>query len=381
VRSDAREAIDHHGIQRFASLARVRCSMSFARDRDVLLDAWRGFSVLLVIGGHAARRFSWPDSPDLLYAFDLLAALGVKFFFAISGYIITTLLVAERRRNGSISMRAFYLRRACRILPALWVFLLFVELMNIIGNVDVPAMSFVAVIGFACNTGITSCSKVLDHTWSLSIEEQFYIVWPAIVLFAGDSRLPRFSVGLVVALLAMAEAGLLIVGWVNNGICFSCIAAGAWYATSARLRKGIDQCSTPVAIAGACVLLFGRPLIPLVFPGQYRLNDIATPFLVCFVMFSTFRYRHSLEILTPVQWLSSIGLVSYGLYLWQQPFLTPRASLPRESFLDWWPLFIGMALLSYFFVERPLLRYGRRVSDRWRQLAPVAPAIAPTRAE
>ena len=142
------------------------------------LDGWRAISIVLVIVSHAL-----PGAPYLAS----LGTLGVSIFFAISGYLICTLLLKEHERNGSISLGGFYMRRAFRILP--------------------PAMTYMAVLlilGLAPMTDVTRCffiaanysvlaSPYLGHFWSLSMEEHFYLFWPAILTLLRPRRAAIFA--------------------------------------------------------------------------------------------------------------------------------------------------------------------------------------------
>lgn len=340
-----------------------------ANARDLTLDAWRGLSVLLVVISHLAS-FRYPnntlvDATPLVVLLDHGGTLGVKFFFVISGYIITKLLLLEHRRTGSICLPAFFIRRAFRILPALWLYLLITFLLTCCGLIA-HAGSFLTAVSFLCNTGAGSCGWFITHLWSLGVEEQFYLAWPAILFVTGCRSIPKLSLAMMLLFLALAQSSLLFMDWINNGLSFACIAAGALYATSEWLRASIERMATLKLLALAGVLLFARPLIPLLFPGQYRLHDVVTPVLICFVIFSTFRYRIYLEKQLLWRWLGRLGLVSYGTYLWQQLFLAPPDNYLIPSLLQVWPLFFPVALLSYFVLERPMMRVGSQLSKKYR---------------
>jgi peptidoglycan/LPS O-acetylase OafA/YrhL len=353
------------------------------RERDQLLDAWRGFSVLLVVCYHAVfYRFGavfraghavgnnavyWEVARSdvaraMLELIVYWGPLGVKFFFVISGYIITRIMLAERQTRGTISMRAFYLRRACRILPPLWIYLACLWAATYAGWINVTSHSFFYALSFLCNASIHACYSewFLAHLWSLSVEEQFYLVWPLVVVLAMRRLLSIAALGFLSCFLLAAQMSLLFVGEFNNGLSFACISAGALYASSGRLREAIALLATLPAIALAILLLFARPFIPLMFPGQFRLHDILTPALICFVMFSSFQYRISLESRILTRALASIGLISYGLYVWQQVFLAPPELYLKASFLTQPYLLIPAVLISYLLVERPFIRLGVR---------------------
>ncbi len=171
------------------------------------LDGIRALSVVAVIIYHANKL--WLPG----------GFLGVEVFFVISGYLITLLLLAESEQNGSVSLRQFWLRRARRLLPALWVVLIGVVIFaslfqrEILGTLrgDVVAALLYGFNWFQIWGGtsyFTSFEFVpLRHLWSLAVEEQFYLIWPLVMLLVaklGKQRLPKVGVGFFGASLAVA---------------------------------------------------------------------------------------------------------------------------------------------------------------------------------
>jgi peptidoglycan/LPS O-acetylase OafA/YrhL len=337
-------------------------------DRDILLDTWRCISVLCVIVSHALRfKFNLDlRSNGFLWS---LGVLGVHFFFVISGYIITRRLIAEKSLRGAVSLRAFFVRRAARILPALWLYFAFVYLMDSMRLIDGPQTWWRAVF-FLCNTDV--CSVPLIHTWSLSVEEQYYVIWPLVVALMPLRRLPLIALG-VIGLLALAfQAHLLRTVLADNATAFGCIGAGALYASSPKVQKLVLNISVRPMFVLLGVLLLAKGALPQIFPAQDRLYDIGYPLLVALTIFSTFRFRPVVS-----RWwvcrkvLAPIGVVSYGLYLWHQPFVgTDYAS----AFLDFWPNFIFLAVGSYLVVERPINRWARAWSAKVRPQRAVSAA-------
>jgi peptidoglycan/LPS O-acetylase OafA/YrhL len=374
-------------------------SIASRASRDMILDAWRGISVLLVIQYHAfqvrfanaleAQTTAWAHNLPTQWSSGLLSLrhaadevsiyagqLGVEFFFVISGFIITSLLAADYRQQGAACLRGFYLRRAFRILPAVWLFLAFTLAMTALGYIETTPMSFVQAFAFLCNTELGKCSWPVGHLWSLSIEEQFYLVWPALLTALLFRNVARAAVVLLAAFLLAAQVPLLVAHqWLNNGLFFACIAAGALYAASPIFQRIMSSLAQAPIVMAAGLLLFLRPLIPLYLPGQYRLFELLTPFLICFVMFGCTRYRMILERHRVVQVLARVGLVSYGLYLWQQPFLARPEFFLRPSILEWAPLFPVFALGSYFLLEKPLIRLGAKLSAHIEETHQPAPEM------
>src|SRR5664280_2047254 len=138
------------------------------------LDGLRAVSIIIVVWAHARA------SSRLL---GLYAFFGVQIFFVISGYLITSLLLREHERTGTINLRTFYYRRMLRIFPAAYVYILAVAI------VFQPPLHYLA---YAFT--YTSCYAgphgpwMLSHLWSLSVEEQFYLLWPFALLLAFPSR-------------------------------------------------------------------------------------------------------------------------------------------------------------------------------------------------
>ena len=150
------------------------------------LDGLRGVAVLVVMAHHAYVPFFRGGG------------VGVDIFFVLSGFLITSLLLEEWRRTQDISLRGFYIRRGLRLLPALFMLLLVLQayaLLRMRGDAFWEMEKAIgAVLGYFGNwvaaLGLYDM-RVLSHTWSLSIEEQFYFLWPIILLLMLRSRWKR----------------------------------------------------------------------------------------------------------------------------------------------------------------------------------------------
>lgn len=339
-----------------------------ASGRDRLLDGFRGVAVLCVVTAHSIEykfelsrlvsiRFSKVSAP--------LAEMGVQLFFVISGYIITTLLMKEESRTGRISIHAFYIRRFFRILPPLFAYFAALFVLRWAGAIDFDPLIIRNSALFTCNTGLTRCPWWVTHTWSLAVEEQFYLVWPLVLGLLPSSR----RVGFLVFVLALLFGVSLVVRyhWHNNWISFSCIASGALYSLSPRLRDLVRVRARYVSwlvvalLFGAGPILFFKPLLVL------------TPFFITFILFSARELPVISRVLTSAP-LQAVGLCSYSLYLWQQVFLgrpTRYLEMPPLAAL---PVVVA---LSYFFIEKPCARLGHRLSAQV-QARRRAPATAAT---
>ena len=326
--------------------------------------------------------------------------LGVEVFFVVSGYLITALLLAERRQTGGVSLSSFWLRRARRLLPALYVMLATVVAYSLLFLPDtIPTLKgdTVAALTYTSNWWqiiaersyfvAAARPELLKHLWSLAIEEQFYLFWP-VVLIAGLRVLGRKRT--LVTMIVTAAVSTVLLG----AISFSSIDF-AYYATFTRLSglllggalafvftpdrvRGTAAPNARLAldlagIIGLLVLLWSfrnftfpegnRGSDRSVFLGGFLLVDLATLLVIAAAVHPVSDVGRLLGI-APLRYL---GTRSYGLYLWHYPiFCITRPRVDFEHFfqLSGWPVLalrLGLtfllAELSYRFVEQPI-RHG-----------------------
>jgi peptidoglycan/LPS O-acetylase OafA/YrhL len=174
------------------------------------LDGLRALSILLVCVAHFSYTAGFPIRHDWWTV--VYAHYGVRVFFVISGFLITSLLIREREKTGTINLKQFYIRRAYRILPAAYFYLV------VITVVSHQSLAYKDL--FIAYTYLTSYSLhqpwVLIHLWSLSVEEQFYLVWPAAMLL-GFILARRLAFGAVAAALVVRFV-LVKVGWYHASL-------------------------------------------------------------------------------------------------------------------------------------------------------------------
>lgn len=329
------------------------------------LDGLRGSAILLVLVGHVMQKspplLSWP-----LYQ---LASLGVLLFFVLSGYLITTLISEEKESTGNIGLREFYLRRIFRLLPALLVFLVAIGILSSSGRIPhVKLYEFLACIFYLRN--IIGRNDAVAHLWSLSLEEQFYLLWPPIIKLVKSKKLIIISALVVVAMcLWRAIAMHIHLFDYNLGIYYTrpwfrmdsiligcCL--GLFLRKDRRLPKFVS--ATPVAVIWISLIAWTL-IAPSLAPELYLTGQM----LGCLWIL----YRAVQATGSPIlssQPLRFVGRISYSLYLWQQIFL--EVHTPSWGILHLFPLnlvaSVGLALGSYYLIERPFLRLKERFTIR-----------------
>lgn len=318
------------------------------------LDGLRGIAVVMVVLYH--QEHAWLPGGG---------KMGVGLFFVLSGFIITSLLVRERARRGHIDLAAFYLRRARRLLPALagfcgvwWIWAL-VDAPELAGDCEVECLhaSILRAVTFTSNF-----SRLFDwdafrpfrHLWSLAVEEQFYLLWPLLLLlvFKLERRGPWLPLGLASGV-AVARFGLWAAG-TDYKILYDTLQ---WDGLLLGCALGLSpQLQLPRWTLAPALLVFGALSFTekKLLPGMATLDFVAQATSCAVLLHHALRWR----------WLTNpclvhLGLISYSLYLWHYPFT------------KMWPAWVALPMslitaeLSYYCVERSFRRESREVSSRW----------------
>ncbi|MGY1642021.1 acyltransferase family protein [Geodermatophilus sp. SYSU D00703] len=329
------------------------------------LDGLRGTAALIVFGSHAV--------PGVLPGGDL----GLDLFFALSGYLITSLLLTEADSNGTIDLPRFYGRRAVRLLPALLLLLAAVAVLTALTPTGPSWTAVVSVLFYVGNwvRALGGELGTLTHTWSLSVEEQFYLVWPLICLVVLAVAARRGAEG--ARLLAWISAGgcalalllrvLLVDGdtvRIYNGtdtrmdfLLFGCLLSCLTRTVGVRrLARWMGRAFPAAALVAVAWLLFHGPGNDLVWTAGYTVMAVSSAVVVGHVALRPGSRAGRALTLPAMVWL---GKISYGFYLWHFPVLAflrtahvPPVGLVVLGLL----LTVPVAWASFRFVEAPISR-------------------------
>jgi peptidoglycan/LPS O-acetylase OafA/YrhL len=304
------------------------------------LDGLRGLAVLLVVISHMDLPVFYMGGP-----------VGVTVFFVLSGYLITRILTRQAD-NGEIRLAEFYKRRARRLLPAL--------IMVVVAGACIfyqsdwwsyswPALTYTSSFFMAAESG--RILGYLSHTWSLAVEEHFYLLWPVVVavipaswrirgmgLLAGTAVVWRLALYYTEPVHRMmnstdGNAAALLIG------CFIAVAASRLPAPN--LRWGILSLLSLMSLSL-------MPFTAMRAPLSFLAIGLAAVIVHSAPAMKTLEAR----------WLGWFGIISYGLYLWH-----PILMAMSDSWLMI-PLSVLVAWASWRFVEKPILNGGRRPNVR-----------------
>lgn len=345
------------------------------RDRRIpSLDGLRAMSILFVILAHASVTAGFPHRVFTAIAPFDLGNFGVRVFFAISGFLITRLLLEENARHGRINLPHFYFRRVFRIFPAYFSYVAVVAVLSALGWIPaITTAMFVHLVTFTLNFA-REWTQAIGHFWSLAVEEQFYFLWPPMLAWLGLRRAFRAALGFVL-LAPFLRLGLylFVPAWhpimslsfptVGDAIAVGCLLA--WWRDDLWARDWYRRLLTsswfalvPVA-ALAVTLVGGRPRI-------YYFAGMAIESLGIVLMLDwALRFPESrLGALLNARTMAWIGTLSYSLYVWQEIYLDSHFTSPwlRFPLNIVWVAVSGIA--SYYLIERPALRLRATLERR-----------------
>ena len=352
-----------------------------AKDRIAVLDGLRGFSIVLVVVGHLAGTRGFPFQDNQWSA--ALALLGVRVFFVISGFLITQLLLEEQSSTGSIRLGRFYFRRTLRIFVPYYAFLIALLTCDRAGVIVVGFHDLAAAATYTTNYNLHAAWP-LAHTWSLSVEEQFYLLWPAALALFGKRRGLR-----LVALVIVAVPVIRLAMWrfepaLADGIghrfetCADSLATGCLLAAARpwlSASKSYQRFARPVMAVAVTILVIAAIVLDdhprLAYGFEWSFQNLGIAFLIDVCHRDA---RAGLGWLLSLRPVTGVGRMSYSIYLWQQVFLDRDS----HAFICSFPVnLIAVAVLStasYRGIERTALVARRKLERRFFPTHLVVPA-------
>ena len=335
-------------------------------------DGLRAFAIVLVIFAHA--NFQLFEN----------GGVGVPVFFTLSGFLITTLLLEEYEKNNTISFKAFYVRRTFRLFPALYTLLLCTFIYAFFFN----PMMFAKIIPeiIASSLYVYNLSYIwhvkdvmLYHTWSLGVEEQFYLIWPVVLYsllrYSTLKIISNFLIFFILLFLINSSLNIfqnftiyIIYSIFNVSIFIGCLVAILRW-------RGFFSVTIPVLLAASCVLaIFIIGVLPNKVSGAFNpsihnaLHYLVGIFTGVIILHFIYNRGGILNKLFGNQFMVFIGKISYSLYLWHLPvfkvFAMHSTLPPRISFVSKFIVSLILALCSWYIIEKKSTLFGRNLSKK-----------------
>lgn len=322
------------------------------------LDGMRGVAILLLLFGHFnINYYTWH------YGVIFNSTTGVHIFFVLSGFLITTLLLKEKLRNGRISLKYFYIRRALRILPLACLFLLVLVGLNYAFDLHIRAFDFLASIFFIKNMPIRQ-EPYTAHFWSLAVEEQFYLTFPILLSF-NIRWYTILSLAIVVFVPMVCIVNYFAPVLFSGNAALHFISRACNYAfwkgpviiligsvSSILVFKGVIN---PERIKANRFLSLALLLIAVIIHAKIflyytrYLSEYLSAILVGMVIVITISQKDVLSKILSNVVLTTIGMVSYSIYIWQELFAGPRGFQPWMQYFTQLPVW-GMILAKFIFL-------------------------------
>jgi peptidoglycan/LPS O-acetylase OafA/YrhL len=355
------------------------------------LDGLRGISILAVMAFHSGAQVIKGGH------------LGVDMFFVLSGFLITMLLLEEWRDTGAISLKHFYLRRALRLLPALVTVLItcgvFAGALWPSDPSTIVPRGILYTLFYSSNwyqafNGMGTLGP-LSHTWSLSIEEQFYIIWPPLIAVLLRLKCKRSYIGALLFLSIIAVvlnrarlwhgeetfsrsyAGL---DTHTDGILIGCLVA--FLAASSLLPTIRPRASYPLTVTALLILaamgLGSSNHSAFLFFGGFTIFAVAVAVLIILLLTSAPTWLKPVFETPALVW---VGRLSYGLYLWHIPIYAFLAARVRDypialRLVAEFGVTFSVASMSYYIIEKPFLRMKQGFRGAKPETATPAPSAA-----
>ncbi|WP_443944216.1 acyltransferase family protein [Pedobacter sp. AW1-32] len=337
------------------------------------LDGWRAVAILMVILGHLMLTLQKGTLFHSILRITVFGSLGVKIFFVLSGFLITTLLIKEKIKFGEINIKNFFIRRFLRIVPVLYLYITVLYLLNSVITLNLSTLNFLGPILYINNFNFLPGKWLTGHTWSLAVEEQFYLIWPFLFKSLKNSLLLCVGIILIIPLVRIIQyispqtenyilapffipASSIFMGAFISLICFNPqistkITANiknyklVWFATAILVIYSI-YCISNKGRFGYFTLPFG---------------NILTDFSIAYLLlFSIIRKDHLIFQALNSKAFVQIGIISYSLYIWQQMFIIPIGYYPALEPYLFFPVNLVLVFIfgfaSYYFYEKPFLK-------------------------
>lgn len=345
--------------------------------RLAFLDGWRAIAVVLVVTSHVSGFRHDPVLLKEIARWLPVGEVGVLIFFFISGFVISRSALAEIARTDDFSIPAFYTRRFFRIIPPLALYLVACLVLGGLGLARFGLGNALPAFLYVCNIGpVGNCEWLGGHTWSLAYEEQFYLLFPALLTLFLLRRAPfwPYLCGALIFAAMPLFFPLSYAGPFDFPVTYGLFGAGFLAARyEATVIPVIRRYAWPALLAGVAVVLAAPIFLP--WPAVATPYPLAYLVAIPVMVLSSGATGFAGVLTTPV--LRYLGRISYGIYLWQE--LATSTLFRHQPLIIEIVAVLGVVVLCallYEAMETPLIALGHRLSKRVAERRPANPPAA-----
>ncbi len=346
------------------------------------LDGFRAIAILSVIIYHIGGQYH-------LYILDRISdgQLGVTLFFVISGFLITLLLLREHERYDRISISKFYKRRFLRIFPAYYFYLIVMCALYILHSIHFPYFYWIGAFTYTiCYFPDISKAWFLAHTWSLSVEEHFYLLWPIIILLITPKKAYKILIAFIITTpfirififyithrtISVESYSITQMGSIGIGCFFAYCVYSSYFNN---IKKLFIKHPVIIFISGISVLFVSKLIHTLnhgilsqIYHNSVLIKHLISIYIIGFydpvnafgfsliIAGCLFSHSNILDKILNNKIMVHIGILSYSLYLWQQPFTYRSKFIMQFHWYILLPAIYIVSLCSYNFIEKPILK-------------------------
>ncbi|MBB2145185.1 acyltransferase family protein [Pedobacter sp. LMG 31464] len=334
------------------------------------LDGLRAIAIIIVMLSHIFMTTPFKNS--------FAGAIGVEIFFVLSGFLITTLLLKEKISTNKISLKQFYIRRFLRIIPVAYLFLATLALLNQLMNLGIGVLPFVSAGLFFNNIPLSMFNHwYVAHFWSLSVEEQFYLVFPLLLVYNQNTYIKILLLIVlivpIIGTLGYAKVGVFYTNRTVHIIAFLlinalgktvCILIGSLFAILLFKKIIVIKDNIYTRYAGlilfVCGVLIHTESFPLRIP---HCSLFLFPILMATMIVLNLSGNSLMGKVLNLWIFRYIGKLSYSLYIWQQLFLNNDHNIMPTSSI-WLKLFVLSltAVISYHVFEKFFIKLKGKFS-------------------
>jgi peptidoglycan/LPS O-acetylase OafA/YrhL len=342
------------------------------------LDGIRGIAIIMVLLSHSSFTFPKSITNNLLFYILSNSHTGVLIFFVISGYLITKLLIIEREKTGTVNIRNFYIRRAFRIFPIFYVYIgVNIILKNTVFHDLIPDYITILFASLYLWNYMHLFPKhqssgnmwFMGHFWSLSMEEQFYLLYPVTFKKLSIEKLKKVIIPIIIVMPAIRLFTYFIFpnsrGQINmmlhtggDSILTGCLGAILEQSDKFMLTLKRLWLKTWLIILVAIFVFIIDRYLGEKLGGGYGIviGKTVMNFSILFLLLWCVHIPSMVHSFLNTKVMMKIGVISYSLYIWQQLFFTSLYNSPVNKFPVNLIVVFVVAFTSYYLIEKPILK-------------------------